>query len=167
MLMAWCISHIIAYWAASLSLALLSLASSSLSQTLGPSTPPGSIFEPLLAQSLLRDEGIEIGTCTETSLGCCCVPLATMAPHSSTVAWKIPWTEHPGRMQSMGSQRVGHDWATLLSCIGEGNGNPLQFLAWRIPGMGEPGGLPSLGLHRVGHDWSDLAAAAAACYVHR
>ena len=36
--------------------------------------------------------------------------------------------------------------------IGEGNGNPLQFLAWRIPGTGEPGGLPSLGSHRVGHD---------------
>ena len=32
-----------------------------------------------------------------------------MAPHSSTIAWKIPWTEEPGRLQSMGSQRVGHD----------------------------------------------------------
>ena len=39
-----------------------------------------------------------------------------------------------------------------LSCIGEGNGNPLQFLAWRTPGMGEPGELPSMGSHRVGHD---------------
>ena len=38
-----------------------------------------------------------------------------MAPHSSTVAWKIPWTEEPGRLQSMGLQRVGHDWATSLS----------------------------------------------------
>ena len=38
-----------------------------------------------------------------------------MAIHSSTVAWKIPWTEEPGRLQSMGSQRVGHDWATSLS----------------------------------------------------
>ena len=46
-----------------------------------------------------------------------------------------------------------------LSCIGEGNGNPLHCLAWRIPGTGEPGGLPSIGSHRVGHDWSDLAAA--------
>ena len=35
-----------------------------------------------------------------------------MAPHSSTLAWKIPWTEEPGRLQSMGLQRVGHDWAT-------------------------------------------------------
>ena len=39
-----------------------------------------------------------------------------------------------------------------LSCIGEGNGNPLSVLAWRIPGTGEPGGLPSMGLHKVGHD---------------
>ena len=87
-----------------------------------------------------------------------------LTPHSSTLAWKIPWTEEPSRLQSMGSLRVGHDWATSLSlsCIGEGNGNPLQcFLAWRIPGTAGPGGLPSLGSHRVGHDWSDLAAAAA------
>ena len=49
-----------------------------------------------------------------------------MAPHSSTLAWKIPWMEEPGRLQSMGSLRVGHDWATSLSHIGEGNGNPLQ-----------------------------------------
>ena len=51
-----------------------------------------------------------------------------MAPHSRTLAWKIPRMEEPGRLQSMGSLRVGHDWATSISlfCIGEGNGNPLQ-----------------------------------------
>ena len=51
-----------------------------------------------------------------------------MAPHSSTLAWKIPWTEGPDRLRSMGLLRVGHDWASSLSlsCIGEGNGNPLQ-----------------------------------------
>ena len=38
-----------------------------------------------------------------------------MAIHSSTIAWKIPWTEKPGRLQSVGLQRVGHDWATSLS----------------------------------------------------
>ena len=38
-----------------------------------------------------------------------------MATHSSGLAWKIPWTEEPGRLQSVGSQRVGHDWATSLS----------------------------------------------------
>ena len=51
-----------------------------------------------------------------------------MAPQSSTLAWKIPWMEEPGRVQSTGSRRVGHDQATSLSlsCIGEGNDNPLQ-----------------------------------------
>ena len=49
-----------------------------------------------------------------------------MAPHSSTLAWKIPWTEESGGLQSMGSQRVGHDWATSLSLIGEENGTLLQ-----------------------------------------
>ena len=53
-----------------------------------------------------------------------------MAPHSSTLAWEIPWMEEPGRLQSMGSLRVGHNLATSLSLstfmIGEGNGNPLQ-----------------------------------------
>ena len=47
-----------------------------------------------------------------------------------------------------------------LSCIGEGNGNPLRYSCLENPGA-EPGELPSMGLHRVGHDWSDLAAAAA------
>ena len=49
-----------------------------------------------------------------------------MARHSSTPAWKIPWMEEPGRLQPMGSLRVGHDSVTSLSRIGEGNGNPLQ-----------------------------------------
>ena len=53
-----------------------------------------------------------------------------MAPHSSTLAWKIPWMEEPGGLQSMGSQRVGHNWVTSLSLFTfmhwKGNGNPLQ-----------------------------------------
>ena len=53
-----------------------------------------------------------------------------MAPHSSALAWKVPWTKEPGRLWSMVSLRVGHDWATSLSlfisCIGEWNGNLLQ-----------------------------------------
>ena len=94
-----------------------------------------------------------------------------MAPHSSTLAWKIPWTEDPGRLQSMGLWRVGHNWVTSLSLFtfmhwrwkwqptpvflpGEYGGE-----WWRIPGTVEPDGLPSMGSHRVGHDWSDLAAA--------
>ena len=51
-----------------------------------------------------------------------------MAPHSSTLAWKTPWMEEPGGLQVMGLPRVRHNRATSLSlsCIGEGNGNPLQ-----------------------------------------
>ena len=59
-----------------------------------------------------------------------------MAPHSSTPAWKIPWMEEPGRLWSMGSLRVGHDWATSLSCTGEGNGNPLQCSCLENPREG-------------------------------
>ena len=65
-----------------------------------------------------------------------------MAPHSSTLAWKIPWMEEPGGLQSMGSLRVGHDWTTSLSlftsCIGEGNGNPLQCSCLENPRDGGP-----------------------------
>ena len=90
-----------------------------------------------------------------------------MAPHSSTFAWKVPWTEEPGGLQSMGSLRVGYDWATSFSlftfhfhALEKEIATHSSVLAWRIPGMGEPGGLPSMGSHRVGHDWSDLAATA-------
>ena len=87
-----------------------------------------------------------------------------MAPHSSTFAWKIPWTEEPGRLQSMGSlESDTTEWLPFhfsLSCIGEGNGNPLQCSCLENSRDGNPSGLPSMGSHRVGHDWSDLAAAA-------
>ena len=56
-----------------------------------------------------------------------------MAPHSSTIAWKIPWMEEPGGLQSMESWRVGHDWETSLSRIREGNGNPLQCTCLENP----------------------------------
>ena len=56
--------------------------------------------------------------------------ILAMAPHSSTLAWKIPWMGEPGSLQSMGLLRVGHDWVTSLSLftfmLGEGNGNSLQ-----------------------------------------
>ena len=79
-----------------------------------------------------------------------------MAPHSSTLAWKIPWTEEPGRLQSMGSLRVGHDWATSLSLF--------TFLHWRRKWQPTPVFLPgesqgrgslvglSMGSHRVGRE---------------
>ena len=80
-----------------------------------------------------------------------------MAPHSSTLAWKIPWTEEPGRLQSMGSLRVGHDLATSLSpfhfcALEKEMATHSSVLAWRVPGTGKPGGLPPVGSHRVGHD---------------
>ena len=87
-----------------------------------------------------------------------------MATHSSTLTWKVPWMEEPGRLQSMVSRRVGHNWATSLSLFTfmhwrrKWQPTPV-FFAWRIPGIGEPGGLLSMGSHRVGHDWSNLAAA--------
>ena len=58
-----------------------------------------------------------------------------MATHSSTLAWKISCMEEPDRLQSMVSWRVRHDWATSLSlsCIGEGNGNPLQYSCLENP----------------------------------
>ena len=77
-----------------------------------------------------------------------------MAPHSSTLAWKIPWAEELGRLQSRGmldmTERLHFHFS--LSCIGEGNGNPLQCSCLENPRDGEPVGLPSMGLHRVGHD---------------
>ena len=99
---------------------------------------------------------------------CCVSPTEkAMAPHSSTLAWKISWTEEPGRLQSMGSLRVGHNWVTSLSLF--------TFMHWRRKWQPSPVFLPGesqgqrnlVGCHlwgrRVGHDWSDLAAVAAVC----
>ena len=65
-----------------------------------------------------------------------------MAPHSSTPAWKIPWTEEPGRLQSMGSLRVGHDWATSLSLF--------TFMHWRRKWQPTPVFLPGEPQGRMG-----------------
>ena len=59
-----------------------------------------------------------------------------MATHSSILAWRIPWTGEPGGLLSMGSHRIGHDWSDLAcmhACIGEGNGNPLQYSCLENP----------------------------------
>ena len=84
-----------------------------------------------------------------------------MASHSGTLAWKIPWMEEPGRLQSMGSLRVRHDFTFTFTfhfhALEKEMATHSSVLPWRIPGTGELGGLPSMGLHRVGHDWSDLA----------
>ena len=68
-----------------------------------------------------------------------------------------------GRTESDTTERLRFHFS--LSCIGEGNGSPLQCSCWRIPGTGEPGGLPSMGPHWVRHDWSNLAAAAYICLL--
>ena len=90
-----------------------------------------------------------------------------MATHSSILAWRIPWTEVPGKLQSMVSQRVGYDWVTnkqnIPYCkmrihlthqdLQKEMTTHSSVLAWRIPGTGEPGGLLSLESHRVRHNW--------------
>ena len=72
-----------------------------------------------------------------------------MAPHSSTLAWKIPWMEEPDRLQSMGSRRVGplsdFTFTFHFHALEKEMATHSSVLAWRIPGMGEPGGLPSMG----------------------
>ena len=80
-----------------------------------------------------------------------------MATHSSTLAWKIPGMEEPGRLQSMvGSLRVGHDFTCTFTfhfhALEKEMAAHSSDLAWRIPGTGEPGRLPSMGPHRVGHN---------------
>ena len=79
-----------------------------------------------------------------------------MAPQSSTLAWKIPWMEEPGGLQSMGSQRVRHDRATSLHslhilALEKEMATHSSILAWRIPWTEGPGGPWSTGSQRVGH----------------
>ena len=82
-----------------------------------------------------------------------------MATHSSILAWKIPWTEEPGRLQSMGSRRVGHNWTTSLSLF--------TFMLWRrkwqptpVFLLGESQGQWSLvGCHLWGRTESDMTEA--------
>ena len=81
-----------------------------------------------------------------------------MAPHSSTVAWKIPWMEEPGRLQSMGSLRESDTTERLhldfsLSCIGEGNGNPLHCSCLENP---RDGGAWGAAVYGVAQGWTWL-----------
>ena len=78
-----------------------------------------------------------------------------MVTHSSVLAWRIPWTEETGRLQSMGSLRVGLSDFTFtfhFHALEKEMATHSSVLARRIPGTGEPGGLPSMGSHRVRHD---------------
>ena len=86
-----------------------------------------------------------------------------MATPSSTLAWRIPRMEDPGRLQCMGHEDLDTtEWLHFhFHVLEKEMATHSSVLDWRIPGTEEPGGLPSMGSHRVGHDWSDLAAAAA------
>ena len=75
-----------------------------------------------------------------------------MVPRSCTLAWKIPWTDEPGRLQSMGSLESDTTERLHFHALEKEMATHSSVLAWRIPGTGEPGGLPSMGSHRVGHD---------------
>ena len=79
-----------------------------------------------------------------------------MAPHSRTLAWKIPWMEGSGGLQSMGSLRVKQlsdfTYTFHFHALEKAMATHSSVLAWRIPGTGEPGGLPSMESHRVGHN---------------
>ena len=92
-----------------------------------------------------------------------------VATHSSTLAWKIPRKEEPGGLQSMGSLRVRHDWATSLSFFTfmhwwrKWQPTPV-FLPGESQGQGSLVGCHLWG-HTVRHDWGDLAAAAALCFL--
>ena len=78
--------------------------------------------------------------------------------HSSTLAWKIPWMEEPGRLQSVhgvaeGRTRLSDFTFTFhFHALEKEMATHSSVLAWRILGTGEPGRLPSMGSHRVGHD---------------
>ena len=74
-----------------------------------------------------------------------------MAPHSSTLAWKIPWMEEPGVPKSR-TRLSDFTFTFQFHALEKEMATHSRVLAWRIPGMGEPGGLPSMGSHRVGHD---------------
>ena len=72
-----------------------------------------------------------------------------MVTHSSTLAWKIPWTEEPGRPHSMGSlswtQLSDFTFTFHFHALEKEMATHSSILAWRIPGTAEPGGLPSMG----------------------
>ena len=74
-----------------------------------------------------------------------------MATHSSTLAWKIPWTEESGGLQSMGSRLNNFTFTFHCHALEKEMATHSSVLAWRIPGTVE---LPSMGLQRVGHELS-------------
>ena len=136
---------------------------------LGGSTPASpDNYTPKMAQIWQNHESSQalsliLWSVSNQGLQCICYLLLTwlekaMAPHSSALAWKIPWMEEPGRLQSMGSLR-DFTFPFYFHALEKEMATHSCILAWTIPGTVEPGGLPSMGSHRVGH-WSNLAAVA-------
>ena len=80
-----------------------------------------------------------------------------MAPHSSTLAWKIPWMEEPSRLAVHGvaksrTRLSDFPFTFHFHALEKEMATHSSVLAWRIPGMGKPSGVPSMGSHRVGHN---------------
>ena len=75
-----------------------------------------------------------------------------MAPHSSTLAWKIPWMEEPGELHKSQTQLSNFTFTFHFHALKKEVATHSSVLTWRIPGIGEPGGLLSMGSHRVGHN---------------
>ena len=84
--------------------------------------------------------------------GCSAYPEKAMASHSSTLAWKLPWTEEPCRLTKSQTRLSDFTFTFHFHALEKEMAPHLSVLAWRIPGTVEPSGLPSVGSHRVGHD---------------
>ena len=114
------------------------------------------IWRPLCWSTELESLGVLETTCQASTPSLVCLLEKAMAPHSSTVAWKIPWMKEPGRLQSVGLWRVRHNWATSLSLF--------IFIHWRRKWQPTPVFLPGESQGRgslvgsVRHNWSNLAA---------
>ena len=135
---------------------------------LGPWDPrSGWLWCPLSAEHILNSEILEHRSRWDFFAKKGEVVEKEMAPHSSTLALKIPWTEEPGRLQSMGSLKIEHDWATSLSLF--------TFMHWRRKWQptpvflsGESQGQGSLvGCRLWGHTESDTTEVTAAAAVDR
>ena len=107
--------------------------------------PPGDLLDPGIKSTSLASPALAGGF------------FITMAPHSSTLAWKIPWTEEPGGLQSMGLLRVGHNWVTSLSLF--------TFMRWRrkwqptpvfLPGESQGWGAWWAAVYGVAQSWTRL-----------
>ena len=104
----------------------------------------------------------ELDTTEQLTLSLCSVAIyiysvihiqeKAMASYSSTLAWKIPWTEEAGGLQSMGSRLSDFTFTFHFHALEKEMATHSSVLAWGIPGVGEPGGLPSVGSHRVRHE---------------